>query len=170
MVFIRRERESDAEAVRAVNEEAFGRPDEAGLVQALRSGCPDTLSLVAEEHSRVVGHIMFSPVGVSGNPGLQGMGLAPMAVAPPRQRLGIGTLLVREGIETLSGLSCPFVIVLGHPEFYPRFGFVPALSRGLGTPWPDLPDETFMVLILDETRMAGVGGTVRYRSEFDLVV
>ena len=95
------------------------------------------------------------------------MGLAPLAVAPERQRQGIGSLLVRAGIGALRARNCPLVIVLGHPEYYPRFGFVPASRHGLSCQWEGVPDEAFMVLILDEAASASVSGTIRYRDEFD---
>lgn len=168
MIAIRPEQPDDIAAVRAINETAFSQPAEAAIVDSLRTACPDSVSLVAVEDGRIVGHILFSPVVVSaGNEATQGMGLAPMAVLPDRQHQGIGSLLVRAGIEALRERNCPFIIVLGHPEYYPRFGFAPASRHGLSCQWEGVPDEAFMVLILDEEAMAGVSGTVRYREEFD---
>ena len=95
------------------------------------------------------------------------MGLAPMAVLPGFQRQGIGSRLVRAGIAALKKTCWPFIVVLGHPEYYPRFGFVPASKRGLACQWKDVPDDCFMVLILDETSMRGVSGVANYRDEFD---
>ena len=94
------------------------------------------------------------------------MGLAPMAVLPERQRQGIGSRLVEAGIRILRKQGCPFVIVLGHPGFYPRFGFVSASRYGLTCQWEGVPDEAFMVLILNESTLAGVTGIARYRDEF----
>jgi putative acetyltransferase len=85
---------------------------------------------------------------------------------PDRQRQGIGSMLVKAGIDELCERNCPFIIVLGHPEYYPRFGFVPAARHGLSCQWDGIPDEAFMVLILDEISMAGVSGVARYRDEF----
>lgn len=168
MITIRPEQPDDIAAVREINETAFGQPTEAAIVDTLRTACPDAVSLVAVEDDRIVGHIFFSPVFVSaGNEATQGMGLAPMAVLPERQRQGIGSLLVRAGIETLRERNCPFIIVLGHPEYYPRFGFVPASHYGLSCQWDGVPDEAFMALILDEAAVAGISGTARYRDEFD---
>jgi len=93
------------------------------------------------------------------------MGLAPMAVLPDHQREGIGSELVRTGIERLRNVGCPFVIVLGHPEYYPRFGFEVASHHGIRGEW-DVPDEAFMILVLDESEMQGVSGLVKYRPEF----
>ena len=95
------------------------------------------------------------------------MGLAPMAVLPKYQGQRIGSKLVEAGLEILREQGCSFVIVLGYPEFYPRFGFVPASRYGLRCQWEGVPDEAFMVLVLDELSMAGMTGVARYREEFD---
>ena len=168
MISIRRERPEDIGSIRAVNEAAFGQRTEGDIVDALRHACPDLLSLVAESDDEIVGHILFSPVTIEdGSGSTQGMGLAPMAVMPNRQRQGIGSKLIEAGVEILGERGCPFVIVLGHPEFYPRFGFVPASRHGLRCQWEGVPDAAFMVLVLDEATMAGVRGVARYRDEFD---
>ena len=90
-----------------------------------------------------------------------------MAVLPQRQRQGIGSALVGRGLEILRDRCCPFVIVLGHPEYYRRFGFEPASKYGLKCQWEGVPDEAFMVLIFDKEAVAGVSGVARYRDEFD---
>jgi len=164
MCEVREEEPGDIEAVRALNEAAFGQPDEGAIVDALRGHCPDHISLVAIDDDQVNGHIMFSPVTMDGGP--RGMGLAPMAVLPDRQRDGIGSSLVREGLSRLRQDGCPYVIVLGHPEYYPRFGFEPASEYGLACQWEGIPDEAFMVLVLDPEAMGGVRGVARYRPEF----
>ena len=120
------------------------------------------LSLVAAVDARIVGHIMYSPI-VAGS--VQGAALGPMAVVPERQRQGIGTRLVESGNEHLRHDGCPFVAVLGHPTFYPRFGFKPARTYGITCEW-DVADDVFMVLVLDESKMAGAVGTAKYRTEF----
>jgi putative acetyltransferase len=168
MISIRREELEDSPAIRAVNERAFGQPEEARIVDKLRESCDDMLSLVATRHGVVVGHILFSPVTVERDSGVvRGMGLAPMAVVPEHQREGIGSELVEAGLAMLRERGSPFVIVLGHPEYYPRFGFEPARLRGVRCQWHGIPDEAFMILILDESAMAGVSGVARYRDEFD---
>lgn len=168
MITVRPEHPDDIAAVRAINEKAFGQLTEASIVDSLRNACPDAVSLVAVENDRILGHIFFSPVFVSGGHKVtQGMGLAPVAVLPERQRQGIGSMLVQAGIDAMRQLNCPFIIVLGHPEYYPRFGFTPASHHGLSCQWEGVPDEAFMVLILDEAAMAGISGTARYRDEFD---
>jgi putative acetyltransferase len=163
------ERPEDASAVRRVNELAFGQPAEADLVDKLRAACGDALSLVAVADV-VVGHILFTPVIVErASRRVVGMGLAPMAVLPDRQRQGIGSRLVRRGLDILRERGCPFVVVVGHPDYYPRFGFERASARALVSQWEGMPDDAFMVLILDEHAMAGVSGVARYRAEFDEV-
>jgi putative acetyltransferase len=178
MITIREERPEDVTEVRAINLAAFvprnpqemetGQPAEAGIVDSIRSACPDAVSLVAVDDGEIVGHIFFSPVTVTTTDGVvHGMGLAPMAVRPGRQNQGIGSRLVRAGIDSMRDRNCPFVIVLGHPEYYPRFGFVPASGHGVTCQWDGVPDEAFMIRILDEAAMAGVSGVARYRDEFD---
>ena len=97
------------------------------------------------------------------------MGLAPMAVLPDCQRQGIGSQLVRRGVDILRERGCPFVVVVGHPEYYPRFGFERASAHALVSQWDGMPDAAFMVLILDGHVMAGVSGVARYKEEFDQV-
>lgn len=168
LMTIRPERPEDAPRVRQVNELAFGQPAEADLVERLRQACADSLSLVAEDDA-VVGHILFTPVVIEGAERVLGMGLAPLAVLPDHQRHGIGSQLVKRGLHILGERGCPFVIVVGHPEYYPRFGFEPASARGLASQWEGVPDAAFMILVLDAHAMAGVSGVARYREEFNEV-
>ena len=169
-VTLRREAAADIPAVRALNDLAFGGTVEGAIVDALRAGCTGALSLVAEEGGRVVGHIFFSPVAVAGMSGTEAMGLAPMAVAPDRQRRGIGAALIGHGLQELLRRGCSLVVVLGHPEYYPRFGFVPAARYGLRCQWEGVPEEAFMVRFLVPARKGTVSGVVRYRKEFDAAV
>jgi len=163
---IRTENLEDAEAVRKVNIAAFGRENEANLVDRLR-GIASTFSLVAVTSNRVVGHLFFSPVVVEGkcSSNLLILGLAPVAVLPNYQRQGIGSLLIREGLKECGRSGFHAVVVLGYPDFYPRFGFVPASSKSLGCEY-DVPDEAFMVLELESGALQDCSGTVKYRSEF----
>ena len=164
---IRPERPEDASRVHEVNQLAFGQPAEADLVDKLRANCAEALSLVAEDDT-VVGHILFTPVVVeSAGRRVVGMGLAPMAVHPDRQRQGIGSQLVTHGLDVLRERGCPFVVVVGHPEYYPRFGFESASKHGLASQWDGIPDEAFMVLVLNAAAMAAVSGVARYRDEFN---
>ena len=132
MITIRPETNTDFAAVRHVNELAFGQPLEANLVDALRENAQPYISLVATNGNEVVGHIFFSPVTIEPNQqNVSIMGLAPMAVLPEFQRQGIGSQLVRAGLAECEGLGSDAVVVLGHPKFYPRFGFIPASRKGL---------------------------------------
>ena len=168
MINIRVENKEDVLQVRTLNNKAFGQPAEANIVDKLRHACPEYLSLVAEDGKIIVGHILFTPTVIedSGRE-VQGMGLAPMAVIPDRQRQGIGSMLVRRGLQILRDRGCPFVIVLGHPEYYPRFGFEPASKHHLKSQWDGVPDEAFMILVFDRDSLQNAGGVARYRDEFD---
>ena len=128
-LLIRSEDRSDWPAVHAVNVAAFETPAEANLVDALREQASPVVSFVAEDDGKLIGHIMFSPVELPGHPSRKIMGLAPMAVVPGHQRQGIGTELVRAGLEKCKQLGFGAVVVLGHADYYPRFGFAP--PRGL---------------------------------------
>lgn len=156
--------------IRQINEAAFGRPNEAALVEALRqsdSFIPE-LSLVAELNGEPVGHILFPKVTVeSPEASFDALALAPMAVLPSHQRAGIGSQLVRAGLEACHQLGHPVVIVLGHPWFYPRFGFRPASQFRIQPPFP-VRDEVFMVHG-PEDRLRQISGTVRYPSAFSQV-
>lgn len=162
MIRIRTEVPLDTAAVRRVNEAAFGRPDEADIVDRLRARATRYLGLVADEGDEVVGHIAFTPVTLDGaDRPVVAFGLAPMAVDPRRQREGIGSMLVREGLEVCRRAGAEAVVVLGHPDFYPRFGFVPAAPRGIACEY-EVPAEAFMVLELAPGCLLGVHGTARY--------
>lgn len=162
---IRPEEPGDRAGVRVVNVAAFPTPAEADLVDALRAQARPLVSLVAEEDRAIVGHILFSPVTLPGHPALVLMGLAPMAVTPARQRAGIGSALVRAGLEACRRLPAGAVVVLGHPEYYPRFGFAPGVRSGLGCEY-DVPAEAFMVLELRPGALRGASGKVQYHGAF----
>jgi putative acetyltransferase len=168
LISICEERADDAAAVRDLHTAAFGRPVEAGIVDRLRESCPDLASFVAVDGGRVVGHVLFSPVTVDDGPA--GMGLAPLAVLPEYQRRGIGSALVEYGLAALRERGCPFVLLYGHPGYYPRFGFERASVHGLRSHLGEVPDEAFMVLVLDAGAMAGVSGVTRLRGEFDVAM
>ena len=165
---IRDEEERDRTGVYALNAAAFETPAEAELVDALRERAHPVLSLVAEAEGKLVGHILFSPVTLPERPDRKIMGLAPMAVAPGRRRRGIGSALVREGLERCRRMGFGAVVVLGHPEYYPRFGFQPASRFGLGCAY-DVPDEVFMALELQPGYLRGVAGPVAYHPAFDAI-
>lgn len=168
---IRAERPEDISAVRRVNELAFGRPEEADAVDRLRKADIPFVSLVADDGAAIVGHVLFTPAIVEcAGQRVVGMGLAPLAVIPDRQRQGIGSALVRRGLELLRADGSPFVLVLGHPEYYPRFGFERASLHGVTCQWKDVPDAAFMVLVFDPEALRGVSGVACYRDEFDAAV
>jgi putative acetyltransferase len=164
-VHIRPERPADIPGIRAVNLAAFETTTEADLVDALRNDAQPIVSLVADDRQAIVGHILFSPVTLTPHPELQIMGLAPMSVVPARQRHGIGSALVQEGLEQCRRLGFGAVIVLGHAEYYPRFGFTPASQFGLTCEY-DVPDEVFMALELDKDILRGRSGRIRYHAAF----
>ncbi len=117
--------------IRKLNVAAFGQPQEAHLVDRLRNNCNEYFSLVAEKGNVVAGYILFTPVVLEAENGnsLQGMGLAPMAVLPEYQKQGIGSALVKEGLKKIKEKGYPFVIVIGHANHYPKFGFEPASTQ-----------------------------------------
>jgi putative acetyltransferase len=162
---IRPEAPDDVEAIRAVNLAAFESSAEASLVDALRGVANPYLSLVAEDDGAVVGHILFTPVQVPDMTTLV-VGLAPMAVLPDRQRAGIGSALVRAGLDGCRALNASAAIVLGHPEYYPRFGFVPADHFGLTSEY-DVPADVFMALELQPGALASATGIVKYHPAFN---
>jgi len=164
MIETRPEEPGDLAAIRDVNHRAFGQDQEGNIVDALRANGGVLLSLVAVKHDRVVGHIMYSPARVGS---VHGAALGPMAVAPDQQRQGIGTALVEAGNDRLARDGCPFVVVVGHAEFYPRFGFRPASTYGITCEW-EVPDDVFMVLMLNGTQMAAAG-PAEFRREFSTV-
>jgi len=164
-MIVRVEVSSDHAAVRKINEAAFDSPDEANLVDALRLQADPHISLVAEDDNSVIGHIMFSPVLLPGHEGMRIMGLGPMAVERAKQTQGAGSALVRAGLEQCKTLGEACVVVLGHPEYYPRFGFEPASRFNLACEY-DVPDEAFMAMELDVASLDDVAGTIQYHRAF----
>jgi len=168
MVVIREEMETDSPAIRRLNEEAFGQPAEADIVDRLSSSCAHLLSLVAVLEERIVGHILFSPVIFeSDERERERMGLGPMAVLSSLQNQGIGSLLVEEGLARMRSAGCPFVVVLGHHGYYLRFGFERASKSRLRCQWEVVPDEAFMILVNEEGAIPAAGGVIHYREEFN---
>ena len=164
-VMIRPEQPGDRDAVRALNERAFGGREEADIVEALHRAQAAVVALVAERGGHVVGHILFSPVGVEGANATRLVGLAPMAVAPEHQRQGLGTQLAHQGLALCTSAGVGGVVVLGHAEYYPRFGFVPAAQFGLRCEY-DVPADVFMALELSPGALRDVSGLVRYHQAF----
>ena len=204
MVNIRLEQAGDEDGIRRVNEAAFGQPDEAALVDALRGSEAVICSLVATEEEVIIGHILFTVAALTShsdsetlsNSQLEGRSLyppgsqlddetdsyrpsqstsqppsrplaalGPVAIAPTHQRQGIGSQLIVAGLDLCRAMGYDLVIVLGHREYYPRFGFRPAAP--LGIRWEHGAEAHFMVLELQPGALAGVSGVARYRPEFD---
>ncbi|MEX1212439.1 MAG: N-acetyltransferase [Balneolaceae bacterium] len=171
-IVIRQECPSDYPTVFQLNESAFGQKNEAKLVDALRScdAFAPELSLIALSKDTIVGHILFTKLTIRAESGQQfeSLSLAPMAVDTKHQNQGIGSQLVTEGLKIAKSLGYKFIIVLGHPDYYPRFGFQPASQWGIKTPF-DVPNNAFLALELTENGLDGVHGTVKYPKEFDSV-
>ncbi len=165
-VIVRSEAETDVAAVREVHVAAFDTPEEAALVDALRGHSEPLISLVAVIGGVVVGHVMFSPVSLEGHRDLKLMGLAPLAVLPAHQRTGVGSALTSAGLGRCGELGAGAVVVLGHPCYYPRFGFEPADARGIGCQF-EAPPEAWMVLELEPGYLRGASGVVRWHAAFD---
>jgi putative acetyltransferase len=161
-VVIRPEQAGEVAAIYAVHASAFPTDAEAKLVDALRANGRLSVTLVAEDGGRIVGHVAFSPVSLTGV--AVGLGLAPLAVMPAFQRRGIGDQLVRQGLVAVARSGIGFVVVLGHPGYYPRFGFRRAKAVGLDNEYG--ADEAFMVLELQPGSLPASGGLVRYGAEF----
>ena len=165
-VEIRKERAADVAAIRDVNKRAFGQEQEGNIIDALRANGAVLLSLVAVLNDEIVGHIMYSPAILGGQ--VEGAALGPMAVLPEYQRQGIGTKLVEAGNEQLKETGFPVVVVVGHADYYPRFGFERASPHGIECEW-EVPEEAFMLFVLDAGKMSGVSGLAKYRHEFSSV-
>jgi putative acetyltransferase len=142
---------SDPQAIAAINAGAFAEHGGTEAFDKFRTERDDIVSLVAEENGVLLGHVLFSPVTLAAPAGkVTGMGLGQLAVTPERQKEGIGSQLSETGIQQLREIHCPFVIVIGHAAYYPRFGFERGSLHNVKCQWPHIPDETFMVLFLDE--------------------
>jgi putative acetyltransferase len=165
MLTIRHELDEDVDAIRAVHTTAFPSDVEARLVDVLRASGNAPVSLVAVRGDEIVGHVLFSPVSVEQNPtAARGAGLGPVGVRPEHQRQGIGVALIEQGIAACRDAGFGFLVVLGDPGYYHRFGFRRALDAGLVNEYG--VDAEFMVLELRPGALCGLSGLVRYRPEF----
>lgn len=165
-MIVRAEQPGDTEAIDRVNRLAFEQPDEAQIVARLRTSDAfiPHLSIVAEEAGVVVGHILFSRIQLDPPSEVRAISLAPMAVLPDRQRRGIGSELVRRGLEVATDLGEEVVVVVGHPGYYPRFGFEPARTFGLTNPFPGTEDAFFALTLRPGVRVPS--GEIVYPPEF----
>ena len=162
---VRHEIPDDFAAVRRVNLSAFETAEEADLVDSLRPVVTPIVSLVAIAEGDIRGHIFFSPVVMDGHPESSVMGLAPMAVEPGWQRQRIGSALVESGLERCRELGAGAVVVVGHPNYYPRFGFRPGMTLGLQSEY-DVPDDVFMAIELVAGYLDAASGLVRFHPAF----
>jgi putative acetyltransferase len=168
LITIRKENKNDHATIKQINDAAFGQPQEGIVVDKLRELDPNALSLVAEVDGKIVGHIFYSTAEIDyNNKKIVGMGLAPVAVLPEYQRQGIGKNLITQSIDMLLNQSIPFIIVLGHEEYYPKFGFEIASKYGITCQWEDVPDEAFMIMIIDSGIMKNIHGVAKYRDEWN---
>ena len=167
-MLVRNEEQRDWASVRALNASVFETLAEANLVEILRVRAHPVVSLVALDTETIAGHIMFSPVSLSGCPDLNMMGLGPMAVTPAHQRQGVGSALVCAGLDRCKELGVGAVVVLGHPTYYPRFGFLPAARFGVGCEY-DVSQEVFMLVELLPGYLRGASGTIKYNDAFSNV-
>ena len=166
MLTIRPEKPEDRDAIYSVNEQAFGQDNESKLIDTLRNHGALTISLVAIQDNEIIGHIAFSPVIIeSEGSSFKALSLAPMAVLPEYQRKGIGSQLVRAGIEECRRLGHDILVLVGHPEYYPRFGFVPAQPKGVVCEF-EVPEEAWMILEVRDGALAGRTGKAAFRPEF----
>jgi putative acetyltransferase len=163
-MIIRPEQPCDIEHIRKVNLAAFETATEANLVDALRESGVELISLVAEVQGEIVGHILFSPASMEDADGI--IALAPMAVLPEWQGKGIGSQLVNEGLQACKAYGYSVAVVLGHPDYYPRFGFEPSVNFGISSEY-DVPPEVFMVKALQKGALKDLKGRVRYHRLFN---
>jgi putative acetyltransferase len=171
MLIIRPESKDDLTKITQINNTAFGQPKEGQLVKNLRKNKQfiPQLSLVAILDNELVGHILFFPIKIiSKEREFDSAALAPIAVLPKHQRSGVGSALVNHGLAECRNERFQSLIVLGHPDYYPRFGFKPASRWNISAPF-DVPDEAFMALELTENRLKNVQGVVHYPEEFNAV-
>ena len=153
----------DLDAICKINAAAFVEHGGTGAFDRIREKSDDILSLVAEEEGAIVGHILFSPVTLDTPVGeVSGMGLGQLAVHPRNQNQGIGTRLSETGIRQLQKWGCRFIVVIGHATYYPRFGFERGALHDIQCQWENIPDENFMVLILDKAQQYSLSGVARF--------
>jgi putative acetyltransferase len=171
MLTIRAESITDYAAVYEMHSLAFGRPNEAKLVEDIRHSVNfnPQLSMVAVQDELVVGHLLFSPLVIeTKTKEIPALVLSPLAVHPKYQKQGIGSKLVRHGLILCKNAGYKAVIVIGYPSYYPRFGFLPASTKGIKAPFP-VPDKAFMVLELVPGILNQTSGLIKFPAPFNVV-
>lgn len=169
-IILRQETKEDFDDIFEVNQLAFGQDNEAKLINALRKNrtafVPE-LSIVAVDNQKIVGHILFTKIKIRDSNGNlhESLGLAPMAVRPELQKTGIGGQLIKQGLKTAKELEFKSLIVLGHEDYYPKFGFEPAEKWNIKAPF-DVPSNAFMAIELVKDSLKNISGTVIYPKEF----
>lgn len=170
-ITVRQETPRDYPTIYEVNCTAFNRRNEARLVDRLRTSdrfIPG-LSLVATIEEKIVGHILFTKINIADDKILfESLALAPMAVIPQYQNKGVGSQLIRQGLTKAKELGHKSVMVLGHEDYYPKFGFQPANKWGIKAPF-NIPTNAFMAIELINNALEGVNGTVIYSEEFSFM-
>jgi putative acetyltransferase len=171
-MILRPETPADFEATGTLIERAFGDEPVRPGVEAIRAARPDRcFGFVAEEDGRILGHILFQPTQITGEGfALDGLGLSPLSVDPDRQNEGIGTKLGHYAMAEVRKKGFPFILVLGHPTYYPRFGFQPAHQWNISSTYGVVDPDAFMIEVSDETALAGRTGVGRYDPVFDRAV
>ena len=168
-MIIRREKKEDFTKIYEINKQAFNQKDESELIERIRVGknfIPE-LSLVAEENGKILGHILFSKIRIIGEKEYESLALAPMAVLPKYQKQGIGTKLIEEGLKKARKLGFDSVIVIGHKDYYPKFGFERASKWNIECPF-EVPNESFMAIELMIEALKEKSGIVEYPKEFGI--
>ncbi len=168
-MIIRDECQNDFDKIGYINRMAFRGEEEGKLINKLRGEGVGLISLVAEERNNLMGHILFSPASIKAKEkSIEIAALGPMAVLPSFQRQGIGSALIHEGINRCIKAGYGAIAVLGHPEYYPKFGFIPSVKYGISCEY-DVPEEVFMILELKKGSLHGIKGVVKYHKAFDEV-
>jgi putative acetyltransferase len=163
-LLIRQPHASEREAILAVHRAAFGRDDEARLVAQLHAAGRNSAEWLAEQDGDIIAHVLFSPIRIEHGDDGKSLGLAPMAVMPAWQRRGVGKQLIHAALQALRSMDFRSIVVLGDPEYYGRFGFVPASSHGLHDTYGG--GDAFMILTLRDGALQGYQGQVDYAPEF----
>jgi len=168
-MIIRREEKKDFKSIYEINEQAFKQKNESELIERIRASknfIPE-LSLVAEKNGKIVGHILFSKIKIKGEKKYESLILAPLAVQPELQKQGIGKKLITEGLNKARELGFSSVIVVGHKDYYPKFGFEKASKWNIKCSFK-IPDESFMAIELSIGALSEKSGIVEFPKEFEI--